>query len=73
MTKPKFKINQNVKIGETFYKVSGIYKKSQFYQFTLTDDMIKSSDIYLYTLDNSKVMNKWVKESDIEEIKKLSK
>lgn len=68
MTKAKFKINQKVKFGDDFYKVSGVYEKSQFYEFTLTDDMIKSSDIYLYTLDNSKVMNKWVKESDIEEV-----
>lgn len=68
MTKAKFKINQKVKFGDDFYKVSGVYEKSQFYKISLTDDINNSSDVYLYTLDNSKVMNKWVKESDIEEV-----
>lgn len=68
MTKAKFEINQKVKFGDEFYKVSGVYEKNQFYKFTLTDDINNSSDVYLYTLENSKVMNKWVKESDIEEV-----
>jgi hypothetical protein len=71
MIKAKFKINQKVKFGDDFYKVSGVYEKNQFYKISLTDDINNSSDVYLYTLDNSKVMNKWVKESDIEEVQNV--